>query len=251
MKTLLFYDNIVVLNRDAHRDLRLKPQDSLTFAATTNCLPLTLVEFGDAAREFPIVFAKLPGGLMPVALVGLRDAENLFLDEKGQWSARYIPAFVRRYPFVAVQDSSAGADKLLVCIDDRFPGFNKDEGERLFDEAGAETPFLKNALAFVQGYQGEAQRTAEFCKEIEQLGLLNEMSAMAELKDGRKMRLNGLWVVDEAKLQSLSAAAAVDLFRRGWLGLVYAHLLSLGQMRMLLDRAAERNSTPDEGEVRH
>lgn len=241
MKTLLFYDNVVVLNRDTHRDLRLKPQDNLKFAAETNCVPLALVEFGDVAREYPIVFARLPGGLVPVALLGLRDAENLYVTPEGKWDARYVPAFVRRYPFVAVQDNNA-PDKLLVCMDDKFPGFNAEEGERLFDENGAETDYLKNALAFVQGYQNEAQRTAEFCREIEQLGLLNEMSAMAELNDGRKFRLDGLWVIDEAKLQALSAAAAVDLFRRGWMGLVYAQLLSLGHLRILLDRTATRGA---------
>ncbi|OYW33977.1 MAG: SapC family protein [Methyloversatilis sp. 12-65-5] len=248
MKTLLFYDSVVVLNRDTHRDLHLKPQDNLRFAASTNCVPLALVEFGDVAREYPIVFARLPGGLVPVALLGLRDAENLYLNDEGKWDARYVPAFVRRYPFVAVQDNTA-PDKLLVCMDEQFPGFNKEEGERLFDENGAETPFLKNALAFVQGYQNEAQRTAEFCREVEQLGLLNEMSALAELKDGRKFRLDGLWVIDEAKLQSLSAAAAVDLFRRGWMGLVYAQLLSLGHLRVLLDRTAQRSgeATPADG----
>ncbi len=242
MKTLLFYERVVVLNRDTHRDLRLKPQDNLKFAGSTNCVPLALVEFGDVAREYPIVFARLPGGLGPVALLGLRDEENLYLNGEGKWDARYVPAFVRRYPFVAVQDNNA-SDKLLVCMDEAFAGFNQDEGERLFDEAGAETPFLKNALAFVQGYQNEAQHTAEFCREVEQLGLLNEMSAMAELNDGRKFRLDGLWVIDEAKLQALSAAAAVDLFRRGWLGLVYAQLLSLGHLRVLLDRAAVRGET--------
>ncbi|HEY9193229.1 MAG TPA: SapC family protein [Methyloversatilis sp.] len=248
MKTLLFYDSVVVLNRDTHRELRLKPQDNLRFAASTNCVPLALVEFGDVAREYPIVFAKLPGGLVPVALLGLRDAENLYLDADGKWDARYVPAFVRRYPFVAVQDNNA-PDKLLVCMDEQFPGFNTEEGERLFDEAGAETAFLKNALAFVQGYQNEAQRTAEFCREVEQLGLLNEMSAMAELNDGRKFRLDGLWVIDEAKLQALSAAAAVDLFRRGWLGLVYAQLLSLGHLRVLLDRTATRGAADPAPEV--
>lgn len=242
MKTLLFYENVVVLNRDTHRDLRLKPQDNLKFAAETNCVPLALVEFGDVAREYPIVFARLPGGLVPVALLGLRDAENLYLTAEGKWDARYVPAFVRRYPFIAVQDNNA-PDKLLVCMDDKFPGFNAEEGERLFDENGAETDYLKNALAFVQGYQNEAQRTAEFCREVEQLGLLNEMSAMAELNDGRKFRLDGLWVIDEAKLQALSAAAAVDLFRRGWMGLVYAQLLSLGHLRVLLDRTALRGAS--------
>lgn len=119
MKTLLFYDNVVVLNRDTHRELRLKPQDSLSFAAETNCVPLALVEFGDVAREYPIVFARLPGGLVPVALLGLRDAENLYLNAEGKWDARYVPAFVRRYPFVAVQDNNA-PDKLLVCMGGRY-----------------------------------------------------------------------------------------------------------------------------------
>jgi len=179
--------------------------------------------------------------MVPVAMLGLRVRENLFVDDEGQWGARYIPAFVRRYPFVLAQ---LGGDQLGVCIDEAYDGFNQKEGEKLFDDQGANTPFLANAVDFLERYQREFGRTELFCQRLEQAGLLREMNAQANLADGRSFRVESLYVVDEPKLMSLPDAVALSLFRSGEMHLVSMHLVSLSNMQVLVDRMAKRGPPP-------
>ena len=115
MSEMMFYERVVALNDQAHAKLKVRPAISFAYAARTNSVPLLASEFFDAAREYPIVFARGETGPVPAALLGLREAENLFVDRDGRWDARYVPAFVRRYPFVPGKGANG---ELLVCIDE-------------------------------------------------------------------------------------------------------------------------------------
>jgi hypothetical protein len=143
---------------------------------------------------------------------------------------------VRRYPFVLAQ---LGGDQLGVCIDEAYAGLGPKEGEPLFDDKGANTQFLANALEFLQRYQQEFARTEAFCQRLEQAGLLREMNAKADLVDGRSFTVNGLLVVDEPKLMALPDATALSFFRTGELHLISMHLASLSNMQRLVDRIAQ------------
>ncbi len=124
-----FTKNVAVLDREKHSTLRIKPTGDHHFAAKAHAIPLVAAEYVDAGREYPIVFARTTDGkLISFALTGARQDENLYLDANGLWDARYIPAFVRRYPFVFAE---TGPEQLTVCIDESFPGFNDTEGETL------------------------------------------------------------------------------------------------------------------------
>jgi hypothetical protein len=238
MTDAVYYEKPVLLDREKHKRLRVKPSEDFAFAGKANSVYLAGVEFNEAMKEYPIVFTRAANGRMvPVAVLGLRARENLFVDEKGGWSGRYVPAFVRRYPFVL---ASLAADQLGVCIDEAYKGFNLKEGELLFDEQGANTPFLQNALQFLENFQREFVRTEAFCQKLEQFGLFREMNARAELKDGRNFTVNGLYIVDEKKLLELPDASALALFRTGEIHLVSMHLVSLSNMQRLTDRLAER-----------
>ncbi|MEP6790394.1 MAG: SapC family protein, partial [Ramlibacter sp.] len=114
--------------------------------------------------------------------------------------------------------------------------------EALFDEQGNNTPFLQNALDFLNQYQTEYLRTEAFCQRLEQAGLLREMNAKADLVDGRSFTINGLMIVDEQKLLALPDAVALSLFRSGEMHLVSMHLMSLSNMQKLVDRMAQRKS---------
>ncbi|MBC5781851.1 SapC family protein [Ramlibacter sp. USB13] len=236
-----YYERPVLLDRERHRRRRVKPATGFGFARKTHSVALAAAEFGEAAKEYAIVFTRTAGGpVVPVALLGLRAGENLFVDAQQAWDARYVPAFVRRYPFVLAE---MPGQSLAVCVDEAFAGWNIEEGEALFDEQGQETPFLKNALEFLTRYQREHVRTLAFCERLEQDGLLKEMNAQAKLTDGRAFTIDGLMVVDEQKLLALPDAAALSLFRSGELHLVSMHLASLSNLQRLVDRMAERKST--------
>lgn len=233
-----YYEKPVLLDRGRHRALRVKTTDSFAFARKANSLFLAAAEFAEAMKEYAIVFTRTPAGkVSPVVMLGLRSRENLFVDDGGHWDADYIPAFVRRYPFVLAQLADG---QMGVCIDEGYPGLNAAEGEALFDAAGANTPFLDNAIEFLNRYQSEFARTEAFCRRLDEAGLLREMNAKADLQDGRSFTISGLLVVDEPKLLALPDATALSLFRTGELHLVSMHLASLTNMQRLIGRAAQR-----------
>ncbi|MDB5871977.1 MAG: hypothetical protein JWQ07_1419 [Ramlibacter sp.] len=240
MSDAVYYERPVLLDREKHRKRRVRASSSFAFARKANSLYLAGVEFADACKEYAVVFTRSANqAVVPVAMLGLRSRENLFIDDKDQWTGSYIPAFVRRYPFVLAELSGQG---MGVCIDEAFAGLNEKEGEALFDKDGNNTPFMQNALDFLNRYQQEYQRTEAFCRRLEQAGLLTEMNAKADLADGRSFTVNGLLVVDEKKLLALPDAVALSLFRAGELHLVSLHLTSLSNMKTLVDRMAERKS---------
>ena len=233
MKQLLFYEQPVALNKERHRAFRIENKGaSFAFSQRTNSVIITGMEFVHVAKEYPIVFAKAGDRTIPLALLGLRNDENLFVSEAGLWDARYIPAFVRRYPFVL---ADSGDGNLAVCIDEGFAGFNTETGVPLFDEAGEQAPLLENAIRFLKEYQGQNQRTEIFVNRLMEMELLTELTARAELAGGVKFSMGGLLVVEEKKLMELEQEKALELFRSGELGWIYAHLLSLSNMSRLAD----------------
>jgi hypothetical protein len=240
MSESLYYEKPVLLDRDKHRKRRVKQSDSFAFACKANSLFVAGVEFNEAFKEYAIVFTRGGNGkVVPVVMLGLRARENLFVDEHNHWTGRYVPAFVRRYPFVLAE---LPGQSMGVCIDEAFSGLNDKEGELLFDAQGANTPFLQNALDFLQQYQREYLRTEAFCQRLEQAGLLTEMNAKADLVDGRSFTVASLMVVDEKRLLALPDAVALSLFRSGELHLVSMHLASLSNMRTLVDKMAQRQT---------
>jgi hypothetical protein len=238
----MYYEKPVLLDREKHRGRRVRASESFAFARKANSLFLAAAEFNEACKEYAIVFTRPANGgrILPVVMLGLRARENLFVDDEDRWSGRYIPAFVRRYPFVLAQ--LPGQQALGLCIDEAFPGLNDKEGEALFDDQGRETPFLHNAVDFLTQYQREYLRTESFCQRLAQAGLLREMNARADLVDGRTFTVESLLVVDEQKLMALPDAVALSLFRAGELHLISMHLMSLSNMKALVDKMAARKS---------
>lgn len=242
---MLFYERAVALNRDRHQKLRMDAlPDHYAFAAKTNAVLLASTELAEAARDYPIAFVGPQGGPFALAaLVGLRNDENLLVDDDGKWDPQtYIPAFARRYPFVLAE----GEDKsvLTVCVDEAYRGLNEERGEALFDEQGRETEYLKRVLEFLRAFHADMQRTRDFAARLHELGLLvSKVLTIEQQRAGKTERqlLEGVWIVDEEKLRGIDDARIVELFRNGYAGWIYAHLLSLGNIRRLaarLDRAS-------------
>ncbi len=249
--TVLFYQRPVLLDRVAHRQARVNMRDvNFAFTKKTNSVPVTALEFGRAATEYPIVFAgPSPDRLMPVVVLGLRNEENLFVNPDGKWTGIYIPAFIRRYPFVLAERNNA--QDLSVCVDTAFSGWmdprstatgaengsaapeSEEKGDALFDQQGAETPFLKNVLEFLGQYQGNIRQTQTFVRKLNELNLLVGREIHARDTANQPLALRGFFAVDEAKLKALNDNQISELYRQGFLGLVFAHLISLGNIARL------------------
>ena len=206
MATLLFYERPVPLNADIHRQTRLgRLNNDFLFCQATNSIPLAAVEFFDAAREFPIAFTGREGEApFPIAIVGVRQNENLLIEPDGRWGGRYVPAFVRRYPFVLAEKENA--EDFNVYIDEGYAGYGAQDGERLFTDEGERTALLTQALDFLSVYQGEIRRTRLFVEKLQALDLLVPRVLEVTRAGQSPLVLQGFSVVDEQKLQSLDDA---------------------------------------------
>lgn len=238
---LQFYQDIIPIDRTLHQQWALSPLPNAEFSRSAHAVLLLGSEFVEASHEYPIVFVRNGEQVMPIALLGLRDGENLFVDAQGKWDARYIPAYVRRYPFTFTEVPGGHA---LLSIDKACLGLDKTGqiGQRLFDQEGKETDLLKNMLVFTQSYQEDYLRTRQLCTELDKLGLFKDMNMMATLPNGERFNMNGFLVVDEQKLLGLEQADITSLFRSGALGSIYAHLISMGNATHLMNKLAVRNA---------
>jgi len=236
--SLLFYQNPVPLSREAHKNLRIKMNaGDFGFAAHTNSVPLAAAEFYDAQRDYPIVFAGQAGEVAPVALLGLRQSENLFIGKGKQWDSDYVPVFARCYPFVLARGK--GPD-YLVCVDENSPAIVKSGGESLFNEDGQETDYLRRNIDLLSEFQSHMRRTREFTQRLKEAGLLKDITLQVVPEGGEPLSLQGVQVVDEAKLMALDDAKVTELFRLGELGWIYAHLASLRNVQRLSKRLSRR-----------
>lgn len=247
MAQALIYEQAKPVNQQKHRDWSVKAGTDYKFASNINAVPLLAVEFQSAAPEYAIVFSGSEDALMPSVVMGVRDKENLYLNGDGSWQAKYIPAFIRRYPFVF---SSADEGKTFtLCIDEEFSGCNQDgKGERLFDADGEQTQYLASVLEFLKEYQIQYQRARALCDKLKELDLLEPMEARYKTPGGEQGALSGFMAVSRDKLKALSGDQLAELARNDALELVYLHLQSMRNFSTMLEKAAvAEDSTAEAG----
>jgi hypothetical protein len=253
----LFYANAVPVTSQKHGDLSVKSGRDFAFARLVNSVPLTAVEFRRAALEYAVVFAGEGEAIIPVAILGAQAEQNAYVKADGTWDGKYVPAYVRRYPFVFA--SSDDGKNFTLCIDDNFSGCNTEgRGERLFDAEGERTQYLETVLNFLKEYQAQFQRTRAFCARLKELDLLEPMQATFTLPGGEQRNLTGFMAVNRTKLKALDDEVLVRMAKSDELERIYLHLQSMQNFSSMLQRigakpeveaAAEGDSTePEESE---
>lgn len=237
---------VVPMDSQAHRKLRVKPMADWRIASTLNSAFITASEMIDACREYPIVFvnagkdAQGVAQVAPVAVFGLTNQENLYLDGPN-WRASYLPAVLRLYPFLI---GRIDADQFAVCIDVAWSGFSETEGQPLYDEQGELSELGRRVSEQLQNFEGEVQRTRNVCARFVELGLLNEMRFDLTASDGRTFAVDGFMTVNEEKLHALPDDKALELHRSGLLALLHAHMISMRNMQRLGQWKVERLDRP-------
>jgi hypothetical protein len=237
---LLIYKSAVPINRAVHHDCFVDIGANYGFAAQVNSVPLMGVEFPLAVTEYAIVFGGTEADPTPAAILGVRGNENLFLGDNGLWQAKYIPAFVRRYPFVF----SHAEEKFVLCVDEAFSGFNREgRGRRLFKDDGSPTRYVEGILKFLQDYQTHFLATQRFCSRLRELDLLEPMSAQVTMQSGPALSLGGFTGVSRERLKALPGETLADLARTDELELIYLHLHSLRNFHRLRERLGHQVPT--------
>jgi hypothetical protein len=233
---LLIYETAVPVSAIRHRECFVD-SGGYAFSRNVNAVPLMAVEFAAAAAEYPIVFAGKDDVIMPSVILGMRGRENAYLDAAGGWNASYIPAFIRRYPFVF--SNSNDGQSFTLCIDEAYAGFNREgRGQALYGENGKPTPYVESVLRFLQEYQAQFQRTKTFCDKLREFELLEPMQATLSLETGEHLSLTGFMAVNRDKLKALSGEVLAGLAKTDELELIYLHLQSMRNFTGVKDRLA-------------
>ena len=237
----LFYKNPVALDAERHKEWGLKKNFGLGFAKDVNAVPLNMIEMPQAAHCYPIAFSS-DSVATPVAILGLRDHENLCLTKSGEWEkGLYVPAYIRRYPFIFSE--MQGSDQLTLCVDDVqicVDHAMQEQSQKFFDDQNAPTDLAKNALEFCKSYHAAAKQTQEFSKTMLDAGLLVTRQAEINTPLGQKINFAGFQVIDEEKLSKISDKVFCEWRAKNYLPFIYAHLFSSAQWQRLIGLLNDR-----------
>lgn len=234
----LFYSNPEPLEVKKHTGLSLRKNFGFGFTDEINAVPINLVEMPQVCHSYPIAFSP-DGNATPVAILGLRDNENLFVDSQGQWErGSYIPAYIRRYPFIFSEMPSR--DQLTLCVDNVDHVIEKSNDQPFFNADGTPSDLSKNALEFCKSYHFAAQETLEFSRALQASGLLIDREAQIRLPGNRIINFSGFKIVSAAKLAEMDDKTFLEWRKKDWLRLVYAHLFSGVQWNRLTALLNER-----------
>ncbi len=227
----LFYKKPVPLDAKKHSDLSLKKNFGFNFTKSVNAVPVNIVEMPQICHCYPIAFSP-DENATPVALIGLRDSENLFLNTDGTWAENvYIPAYIRRYPFIFSE--IPGTEQLTLCVDNTDEVIEKSKSQLFFDDEGKPSELSKNALEFCKSYHAAAQQTQAFGKALAQSGLLIEREAQINVAGNKRINFSGFRIIDEKKLAELDDKVFLEWRAKGWIPFIYAHLFSGAQWQRL------------------
>src|SRR5262249_57360754 len=162
-------------------------------------------------------------------MLGFDEGENLFLDEGRNV---YRPLNLQRGPFY-----TAGSD---IAIDLDHPRVGGPGGEPLFSESGKPTPYLEGIIDLMRDLRPGLERTKVFIETLMQLRLVAPLGIDAQFDDGTSREVTGLYTIDQEALRGLPDDAALELFRRGYLQLIYVMLASLKQVSVLAQKKNRR-----------
>ncbi len=241
----LFYNQLEPLSSQTHANWKVRATDRAPFLTGQHAIPVTVEEFPLVQRRMPIVFS-VGDDPVPLALMGLNEGVNTFMDNDGRLIdlETYIPAYIRRYPYLLARLRPDSED-LSLCFDPTSDVIGPfEDGEPLFD-GDQPSEVTKQILAFNEQFEQAGQRTGMFMKEIKDLGLLmdGEVAIQQEGND-QPFIYRGFQMVSEEKLNELRGDQLRKMQQSGMLPLIFAHLFSLSLMRDVFARQVQQGKAP-------
>jgi len=241
----LFYKDLMPLNSRDHASWRARTVDKASWLGNQHAIPLTVEEFPHAQRTYPIVFSS-GDNPVPLALMGLNEGVNVFFDAEGKpLGDAYIPAYIRRYPFLLAK-LRPDADEMSLCFDpssDILGDFK--DGEALFAE-GQPSEHTKGVLEFCEKFEEAGARTQAFMNELIGADILmdGEVAIQQNDRPDQPYIYRGFKMVNQDKLKEIDTEKLKAWNENGILPLIYAHLMSLDLMRIIFAKQAEQGKGP-------
>ncbi len=242
----LFYKDLMPLNSRDHAGWNTKPLESAEWLKGQHAIPVTVDEFVQVQRDFPIIFSSGENPL-PLALMGLNEGVNTFVNDEGKIEDPvYLPAYIRRYPFMLAKLTQDGED-LSLCFDPTAGSVGDfKDGEALFDKEGQPSQTTQNILQFCEHFEGAGQRTKVFIEELQKHELLMDGEiAISRQEDPEKPFVyRGFQMVNQEKLQEVRGDVLREWNKSGMLALIYSHIMSLDLMRAIFARQVQQGTAP-------
>ena len=235
------FKQVVPVNQQRHAGKKIKQVEGFDFASKFHIAYVTTHEFVRSAAIYPLVFIedKEKDEFRPVALLGLDTGENLFVAADGKWTASYIPAIIRRYPFALSQSGDDG--RFLVCVDEASDLVSDTEGSPLFDDKGEPTEVIENVKRYLSELQQMDAITGEFCKFLAKHNMFVPLNMRVRQNDKFK-NISGCYVINEERLNNLSDELFLEVRNKHYLPAIYAQLTSLSQIERLVMLKDERTA---------
>lgn len=241
----LFYNTLEPLSSETHAAFKLRVQDRAKFLVGQHAIPITVDEFVAAQRSLPIVFTTGDDAI-PIALMGLNEGVNVFIDDEGKMVDEpiYVPAYVRRYPFMLAR-LRPEAEELSLCFDPTAETIGAfDDGEALFAD-GKPTEIVQNILTFNEQFEQAGARTANFMSELRELGLLMDGEVTLQMQGFEQPFIyRGFQMINEEKLNDLRGDQLRKIQKSGLLALIYAHMFSLAALPQVFERQVQLGKAP-------
>ena len=241
----LFYNDLMPLNSRDHGTWHARAVDKAAWIGNQHAIPLTVDEFSQAQRFFPIVFSA-GDNPVPLALMGLNEGVNVFFDDEGkQVDDAYVPAYIRRYPFLLAR-LRPDAEEMSLCFDPSSDLLGEfEEGEALFAD-GQPSEHTKSLLGFCEQFEQAGARTQAFIDELNKAELLmdGEVAIQQNDKPDQPYVYRGFRMINQDKLRELPAETIKQWFDIGLLPLIYAHLFSLDLMRVIFAKQTMQGKGP-------
>lgn len=235
----------VLLNNVEHGDLRVITRRSAQYGDDVMCALTFPAEFRSVQAHYPIFFRKAAdsGQFQPFAMFGLRDKENLFLDDQG-WDATYIPMTIERQPFlIGIQPAAVGPGverQMVVHVDLDSPRISRTEGERVFLEYGGISDYLGRINSILRAIHQGIESTPAFVAALLEYELLESFALDVRLNDGTEHRVAGFYTINEERLAALDGGRLEALNRDGHLLPIFMVIASLSNIRALVERKNRR-----------
>ncbi|MCJ2177071.1 SapC family protein [Novosphingobium album (ex Hu et al. 2023)] len=239
----LFYKDLIPLNSQQHANWKTRGTDKATWLVGVNSIPLTVEEFPQAQRNFPIIFTSGENPI-PLALMGMNEGINVFVDEDGTLNTPvYVPAYARRYPYMLAK-LRPDSEELSLCVDPTSDLIGEfEDGQPLFESAEP-TEATKNMLKFCENFEIAGTKTGNFMNELKKHDLLMDGELNIDTGDGKPFNYRGFQMIDETKLRDVRGDVLRQWNQNGLLPLIYAHLFSLELVRDIFGRQMAQGKMP-------
>ncbi len=213
--------NFQPLSSTTHAGKRWKRPESFLFARTESLWPITIPELSQFLATYPIAFLKQGDGFAAVIMTSLDAGKNLFVTSDGTWPHGYIPLHCRAYPFRLLA-TEAGE---LVMGFDEDSGLLAEQGEVFFDAAGQANPLLQKLAQELGGYRQALLFTGAACATLAKHELIVPWALKVKIGEHER-QIEGLFRVDEQRLQSVGAEVLLELRDSGALLLAHAQMFA-------------------------